>query len=74
MKAWLRLTMVGVVVGLAATSCFLSPKVSTKELEQVVQRDGVAFDAGAIPEEVLGRLASHKVVLVGETHFLHEHR
>ena len=74
MKAWLRLTMVGLVVGLAATSCFLSPKVSTKELEQVVQRDGVAFDAGAIPEEVLSRLASHKVVLVGETHFLHEHR
>jgi len=74
MKAWLRLTMVGVVVGLTATSCFLSPKVSTKELEQAVQRDGVAFDAGAIPEEVLDRLASHKVVLVGETHFLREHR
>jgi hypothetical protein len=74
MKVWLRLTMVVAVVGLAATSCFLSPKVSTEELKQVVQRDGVAFDDGTIPEEILDRLASHKVVLVGETHFLHEHR
>ena len=74
MKAWLRITTVALAVGLVATSCFLSPKVSAADLEQVVQRDGVPFDGGEIPEEVLDRLASHKVVLVGETHFLHEHR
>ena len=49
-------------------------RVSTAELEQIVQRDGVPFDVGAIPDEVLDRLASHRVVLVGETHFLREHR
>ena len=74
MKAWLRITTVALAVGLVATSCFLSPKASAADLEQVVQRDGVPFDGGEIPEEVLDRLASHKVVLVGETHFLHEHR
>jgi hypothetical protein len=74
MKTWLRVTMTALVVGLVATSCALSPKVSASELEEVVGRDGVPFEAGAIPAEVLDRLASHKVVLVGETHFLHEHR
>ncbi len=74
MRAWLRIAAVVLTVGLMATSCIFSPKVSTADLEQIVQRDGVPFDAGAIPEEVLDRLAAHKVVLVGETHFLHEHR
>ncbi len=48
-------------------------RVSASDLKQVVQRDGVAFDAGSIPDEVLDRLAMHRVVLVGETHFLGEH-
>jgi hypothetical protein len=50
------------------------PQVSPVELEQIVQRDGVPFDAQAIPDEILDHLASHRVVLVGETHFLREHR
>jgi hypothetical protein len=50
------------------------PEVSTEELEQIVQRDGVPFDVQSIPDEILDRLASHRVVLVGETHFLREHR
>ena len=49
-------------------------RVSTAELEQIVQRDGVPFEPGSIPDEVLDRLASHRVVLVGENHFLREHR
>ncbi len=48
-------------------------RVSTVELEQIVERDSVPFEAGSIPDEVLDRLASHRVVLVGETHFLSEH-
>lgn len=56
------------------TSCSLQPQVSTEELEQLVQRDGVPFAVQSIPDEVLDRLASHRVVLVGETHFLREHR
>ncbi|MFC2083246.1 hypothetical protein ACFLSG_04325 [Candidatus Bipolaricaulota bacterium] len=57
-----------------ATSCLRLPKVTTEELEQIIQRDGVAFDVQSIPEEILNRLASNRVVLVGETHFIREHR
>ncbi|MGD2105338.1 MAG: hypothetical protein PVJ55_09560 [Anaerolineae bacterium] len=62
------------VVAMVATSCALLPEVSTEELRAVVERDGIPFDADAIPPGVLDRLASHRVVLVGETHFLKEHR
>jgi hypothetical protein len=57
-----------------ATSCSLRPEISTEELAEIVQRDAVPFEAGSIPNEVLDRLASYRVVLVGETHFLREHR
>jgi hypothetical protein len=57
-----------------ATSCSFLPEVSKEELEQIVQRDGVPFDVQSIPSAVLDRLASHRVVLAGETHFLREHR
>lgn len=56
------------------TSCSLGNKVSTAELEQIVQRDSVPFVMESIPDAVLDRLASQRVVLVGETHFLREHR
>jgi len=49
-------------------------RVSTAELERIVQRDGVPFDVESIPDEVLDRLASNRVVVVGELHFLREHR
>ena len=59
------------IIAIPLTSC--SPEVSTAELEQIIQRDGVPFDVQSIPDEVLDRLASHRVVVVGETHFLREH-
>jgi hypothetical protein len=74
MKRKLRLTTVILAIGLIVTSCSLLPEVSTEELEQIVQRDGVPFDVQSIPDEILDRLASHRVALVGETHFLREHR
>jgi hypothetical protein len=74
MKRLLSLTTVILAVVCMVTSCSLLPEVTTEELEQIVQRDGVPFEAGSIPDEVLDRLASHRVVLVGETHFLREHR
>jgi hypothetical protein len=74
MKRSLNLSAVVLAVAFIATSCSLRPQVSTAELEQIVQRDGVPFDAESIPDEVLDHLASHRVVLVGETHFLREHR
>lgn len=61
-------------IALFATSCSLQPEVSREELEPIVRRDGIPFDVGAIPDEILDRLASYRVVLVGETHFLKEHR
>jgi hypothetical protein len=66
--------MVVLAVMLTATSCSLAPEVSTEELAPIIERDGVPFDVQAIPDEILDRLASHRVVLVGETHFLREHR
>jgi len=74
MKRLLICTIVIMAVLFIATSCSLLPEVSTEELEQIVQRDGVPFDVESIPDEVLDRLASRRVVLVGETHFLREHR
>jgi hypothetical protein len=49
-------------------------RVSATELEVVIQRDAVPFDLPSIPDEILDRLASNQVVIVGETHFLQEHR
>lgn len=63
-----------VVVFAVMTACSQVTEVSTTELEQIVERDGVPFDMGSIPDEILDRLASHRVVLVGEIHFLREHR
>lgn len=65
----------GSLVLLALVSgCDQTTEVSTTELAQVVARDGVAFTVESIPPEVSDRLASHKVVLVGETHLVREHR
>jgi hypothetical protein len=71
------LVAVVVIAGISVGGYFLwdqLTRVSTEELEQIVQRDGVPFEVGSIPEEILDRLASYRVVLVGETHFLQEHR
>jgi len=73
MKSLLNRT-IAILVVFIVTSCSLWPEVSTEELEQIIRRDGVPFDAESIPEEVLDRFASYRVVLVGETHFLREHR
>ena len=73
-----RALIVGVVVtGIVAIGYFLwdhLDRVSRTELEQVVQRDGVPFEMGSIPAEVIRRLASNRVVIIGEFHFLREHR
>ena len=49
-------------------------QVSAAELEHIVQRDAVAFEAQSIPDGVIDRLADNRVVIVGEFHFLREHR
>jgi hypothetical protein len=74
MKRLLSCSIAIMAVVFIATSCSMLPEVSKEELEQIVQRDGVPFDIQSIPDNVLDRLASHRVVVVGETHFLREHR
>lgn len=69
----LKMNTASVFFVLVMTACSQVTEVSTPELQQIVERDGVAFSAGSIPAELLDRLASHRVVLVGETHFLREH-
>lgn len=49
-------------------------RVSSTDLKAIVQRDGVSFQAGSIPDEALDRLAANRVVVLGEQHFLREHR
>jgi hypothetical protein len=56
------------------TSCSVLPGVSRSELAQIIERDAQGFLVTSIPEDVLTRLATHKVVLVGEIHHLTEHR
>ncbi len=39
----------------------------------MVERDGVAFTEDALPDRVLNRLASNRVIVLGETHHLRGH-
>lgn len=53
--------------------CTSITEVQRADLAQVVERDGVAFTEAAIPEEIVARLSSHRLVIIGETHHLVEH-
>lgn len=57
----------------AAAACGIT-EVTSEELTPVVQRDAIPFQGMSIPVEVLDRLASNQLVIIGETHFLQEHR
>lgn len=73
MSRSLKYSVVSLVLVALATACSQVTEVSTMDLTEVVERDGLSFSMGSIPDEVLDRLASNRVVLVGETHFLREH-
>jgi hypothetical protein len=57
-----------------APACSEITEVASPDLAVVVARDGLPFTVQAIPGEILDRISPHQVVLVGETHFLREHR
>lgn len=57
-----------------AVACGGVTEVPAPELSRIVARDGVPFEMPSIPATVLDRLGSHRVVLVGERHFIREHR
>ena len=73
MKKLLSISLI-FLTAFTAISCSKVPEVSNEELKQIVQHDGIPFEIQAIPEEIIDRLASHQVVVIGETHFLREHR
>jgi hypothetical protein len=64
----------------AATICLAAfaacgiTEVTSEELAPVVQRDAIPFVGPSAPVEVLDRLAANQLVIIGETHFLQEHR
>lgn len=68
MRSWMNLGLVAILAG-----CSSMTEVAEEELSAVIERDGVAFLGPAIPEQVLDRLATHRVVMLGETHHLREH-
>lgn len=68
-----RSVVLGLVLAAAVSACSATANVSRAELAAVVQHDGIAFVGGSIPDAVVQRLASHRVVILGETHHLREH-
>jgi hypothetical protein len=73
MNGSLKNSVASLVLVASMIACSQVTEVSTTDLTQVVERDGLSFSMESIPDAVLDRLASHRVVLVGETHFLREH-
>jgi hypothetical protein len=59
---------------LACGSDSTGPGPPSAEIAPIVERDGVPFEGQSIPEGVLDRLSPFRVVIVGETHLLREHR
>jgi len=59
------------VVGVAL-ACSDPTSVSLSDLGPVVSRDAVSFAPGSIPGSLVERLRAHRVVMLGETHFIRE--
>ena len=58
---------------LVTTACSAEPEVSREEAAQLIQTKADAFSDLSLPPEILEDLASHRVVVLGETHRLREH-
>lgn len=74
---WERMTAAVVLVCCPLVSlagCSGVTEVPRTNLAEIVERDGVAFTAGSIPDAMLERLSDHQLIVVGETHFLREHQ
>lgn len=66
--------IVALVMLMSWAGCDSLTSVDRSELSLVVDRDAISFVSASIPEPLINELASYKVVVVGETHFLREHR
>jgi hypothetical protein len=65
--------MVCLLVSLVVVSCSAEPEVSREEMIQLIQTEADAFPDLNLSSEILADLASHRVVVLGETHRLREH-
>lgn len=63
----------GLLALLLVVSCSAQPEVSREEMVQLIQTTAVAFSDLNLSSEILEDLASHRVVVLGETHRLREH-
>lgn len=68
-----KVLMMCLLALLSVASCGAQPEVSREEMVQLVQTKAVAFSDLDLPSEILEDLASHRVVVLGETHRLREH-
>lgn len=62
------------IMGSSLSACGGLTGVLATDLEPVIERDAITFDLGSIPDAVIDRLAKNRLVVIGETHFLREHR
>ena len=58
---------------LSVVSCGAGPEVSREEMAPLVQTDVAAFSDLHLSSDILEDLASHRIVVLGETHRLREH-
>lgn len=68
-----KVPMIVLLVLLFVASCSAEPEVSREEMVQHIQTKATAFSDLSLSSEILEDLASHRVVVLGETHRLREH-
>ncbi len=68
-----KVPMMCLLALLSVASCSAEAEVSREEMVQLVQTKAVAFSDLNLSSEILEDLASHRVVVLGETHRLREH-
>lgn len=68
-----KLLVLCLLVSLILISCAATPEVSREELTEKIESEAQAFPDLELPPELLEDLATHRVVVLGETHRLREH-
>jgi hypothetical protein len=74
MKRQPVLAAIGLAVAIGTGACSRVTEVSPADVAQVVARDAVPFTYTSFPATILDRLSDYRIVMVGEQHFLREHR
>ena len=62
------------LLALGGGACASITEVEAPALEEVLLRDGRPFESGRLPGALVDRLADHRLVIIGETHFIRDHR